>query len=95
MQFILTAYDGTDINAQARRMKEREDHLEGARKLKNSGNLIWGGALLDDKQTMTGSVVVYEYESREKLDEMLRDEPYITGNVWQKIDIQPFKLANL
>lgn len=95
MQFILIAYDGTDPGAPARRIKVRELHLEGARKLKKSGNLIWGGALLDENQNMKGSVVVYEYESREELDDMLREEPYITGNVWQRIDIQIFKLANI
>lgn len=95
MQFILIAYDGTDPGAPGRRMKVREKHLEGAKKLKESGTLIWGGAILDHKNNMTGSVVIYEYESREKLDEMLREEPYITGNVWQKIDIQPFRLANI
>ena len=95
MQFILIAYDGTDPGASDRRMRVREKHLEGAKKLKESGNLIWGGAILDEKQNMIGSVVAYEYENREVLDEMLREEPYITGNVWQKIDIQPFKLANI
>ncbi len=95
MQFILIAYDGTDPGAPDRRMKVREKHLEGAKKLKESGSLIWGGAILDEQQNMIGSVVAYEYESREILDEMLREEPYITGNVWQKIDIQPFKLANI
>ena len=95
MQFILIAYDGTDPDAYDRRMRVREKHLEGAKKLKESGNLIWGGAILDEQQNMIGSVVVYEYENRKLLDEMLREEPYITGNVWQKIDIQPFKLANI
>jgi len=95
MQFVLIAYDGNDADAQARRMMVREKHLEGAEKLKESGNLIWGGAILDNQHSMIGSVVVYEYESREKLDEMLLEEPYITGNVWQEIDIQPFKLANI
>lgn len=95
MQFVLIAYDGTDPDAPARRMKVREKHLEGAKILKESGKLIWGGAILDEQQKMTGSVVIYEYESREMLDEMLREEPYITGNVWQKIDIMPFKLANI
>ena len=95
MQFILIAYDGTDPGASDRRMRVREKHLEGAKKLKESGNLLWGGAILDEQKNMIGSVVAYEYENREILDEMLREEPYITGNVWQKIDIQPLKLANI
>lgn len=95
MQFILTAYDGTDPGAQGRRMKVRTKHLEGARLLKESGKLIWGGAILDEQQNMIGSVVIYEYNNREELDNMLSNEPYVTGNVWQKIDIRPFKLANM
>lgn len=95
MQFLLTAYDGIDDLALERRMKAREEHLGKALGLKKSGNFIWGGAIINDDGKMTGSVIVYDFDSREQLDEMLKAEPYITGNVWQKIKIENFKLANL
>lgn len=95
MQFILTGYDGTDDAALERRMAAREDHLENAGKLKEAGNLIWGGAILDENGRMAGSVVVYDFETREELDRMLETEPYILGKVWKEIDVKPFKLASI
>ena len=95
MQFILTGYDGKDDGALERRMAAREEHLENAGKLKEAGNLIWGGAILDDNGQMAGSVVVYEFETKEELERMLETEPYILGRVWKDIDIKPFRLASL
>jgi uncharacterized protein YciI len=95
MQFILTGYDGTDKGAIDRRMKAREEHLEKAGELKQKGNFLWGGALLDNNGTMIGSVIVYEFESRQELDKMLENEPYITGGVWERTEIKNFKLASL
>lgn len=93
MQFLLLGYDGTDPGALDRRMKAREKHLERIAELRKSGNFIFGGAILDDSGKMTGSVVVYEFPDRNALDEVLKTEPYITGNVWEKITIHPYRLA--
>jgi len=95
MQFLLVAFDGTDPGAIERRMKVRPEHLEKIAVLKKKGNFLLGGAILDDNQTMIGSMIVYEFPDRQALDESLRDEPYITGGVWQKIDIRPYKLAHI
>ena len=95
MQFILTGYDGTDTEAINRRMAVREEHLSNVRKLKKSGNFIWGGAIIDDDEKMIGSVVLYEFESRSELDNMLKTEPYILGGVWKEIEIEKFRLAGI
>jgi len=95
MQFILSGYDGNDSEAVNRRMMVREQHLQNALKLKEKGNFIWGGALLDSNGIMKGSVVVYEYETRDDLDKMLKTEPYVTGGVWKRIEIEKFKLADI
>ena len=95
MQFILTGRDGKDSEAINRRMAVREMHLASVIELKSQGNVIWGGAILDDNGTMIGSVIVYEFESREDLIEMLKTEPYILGGVWENVDIDGFKLANI
>lgn len=95
MQFILTGYDGTDSDAINRRMMVREEHLINARELKEKGNFLWGGALLDNNGAMKGSVIVYEFESREDLDRMLETEAYVKGGVWERIEIEKFKLASL
>jgi uncharacterized protein YciI len=95
MQFLLVAYDGTDPGAMERRMKVREEHLEKAGLLKRSGEVLFGGAILDDDAKMIGSMILYEFPDRKSLDEKLKDEPYIFGKVWEKIDIRPFRLAKI
>jgi uncharacterized protein YciI len=93
MQFLLIAYDGTDEGALERRMKVREDHLNQVAGLKKNGEFLFGGAILDDGGKMIGSMIVYEFSDRQSLDAMLKEEPYITGDVWRKVDIQPFRHA--
>jgi uncharacterized protein YciI len=93
MQFLLTAYDGTDAGAPERRLKVRPTHLEKVEILRKSGEFLFGGAILDDKGQMIGSMIVYEFPDRKALDEWLKEEPYIYGKVWEKINIVPFRLA--
>jgi uncharacterized protein len=95
MEFILTAYDGTDPEAPERRLKVRGEHLGKIATMKKSGEFLFGGAILDDAGKMIGSVVVYNFPDRQSLDKKLKDEPYITGGVWEKIEIKPFRLARI
>lgn len=93
MQFLVTAYDGTDAEAANRRSISRPAHLEGAQVLKEAGNIIAGGAILDDNEQMIGSTLYVDFESREALDEWLNIDPYVTGGVWQDISVLPIRLA--
>jgi uncharacterized protein YciI len=93
MQFLLIAYDGTDDGALERRMKVREQHLKNVEMLKKTGEFLFGGAILDDSGKMIGSMIVYDFPDRQSLDEMLKEEVYITGEVWKKIEILPFRHA--
>ena len=95
MQFLLIAYDGTDKDAQKRRADSRPGHLEKINTLKKSGEFLFGGAILDESGAMIGSMIVYEVPDRKTLDEKLRNEPYITDGVWQKVEIKPFRLAKI
>ena len=95
MQFLLIAYDGTDKDAKARRLNVRESHLEKIRKLKNNGEVLFGGAILNEEGSMIGSMILYDLPDRQSLDARLKNEPYITGGVWQKIEIKPFRLAKI
>ena len=95
MQFLLIAFDGNDPGALERRMNARPDHLQKIAVLKKSGEFLFGGAILDDKGQMTGSMIVYEFPDREALDLKLKEEPYVTNNIWQKITIYPYRLANI
>jgi uncharacterized protein len=95
MQFLLIAYDGTDPEAFQRRLDVREEHLQKINRLKMAGEFLFGGAILDNSGKMIGSMIVYEFSDRQVLDERLIDEPYITGGVWAKIEIQPFRHAKM
>ena len=93
MQFLITAYDGEDPEAMNRRLAVREAHLAGMGLLKAAGHFIAGGAILDDDGNMIGSTLYVDFASREELDKWLNSDPYITGNVWQDISVQPIRLA--
>jgi uncharacterized protein YciI len=91
----MLAYDGNDPEALQRRLNVREEHLKKISRLKMAGEYLFGGAILDDNDKMIGSMIVYEFPDRQSLDERLKDEPYITGDVWKKIEIQPFRHAKM
>lgn len=94
-QWLLTAYDGTDADAPARRMAARPNHLETYAALKKNGNSIAGGAILDDEGNMIGSAMLLEFPSREEFDEWYNNDPYVTGGVWKTVTIQPFRQAKI
>lgn len=94
-QYIIYAWDGDDEPALARRMASREAHFEGARKLKANDHFIIGGAILNDEAKMIGSMMVVQFETKDLLQQWLDAEPYINGKVWQKIEVHPFKVANV
>ena len=93
MQYLVIAHDGTDAEAPARRQAARPEHIEGVKALKESGAMILGGAMLDHDGQMTGSACVVEFETRAEFDAWLENDPYVTGKVWQKIEVTPFRCA--
>jgi uncharacterized protein YciI len=93
MQWVVRAYDGDDAGALDRRMKVRPAHMQSARLMKEKGEIVVGGAILDDGGRMIGSLLVVEFPSRSDLDAWLAAEPYVTGDVWRRIEVQPFRSA--
>lgn len=92
-QFLVTAFDGTDSEASARRMAVRQAHLEGVRPMVESGQMVVGGAILDEAGTMIGSATIVDFPDRAALDAWLARDPYVTGGVWQRIEVRPFRVA--
>ena len=95
MQFLLIAYDGTDPGALQRRLAVREDHLKRISTMKKEGKFLFGGAILDDEGKMIGSMIIYDFPDRQSLELKLKDEPYLNNEVWSKVEINPFRLANI
>jgi len=95
MQFLVIAYDGTDEKALDRRMAAREAHLAGIQKMKAEGKALYGAAILGVGDRMAGSMLVVDFPSRAELDTWLKAEPYVIGNVWQKIEVLPARVPPL
>lgn len=95
MDFLVIAHDGTDEQALERRMRVREEHLAHARRMKQQGHLIEGGALLDPAGHMIGSTLYCRFDTVEDLNRYLGGDPYTTGHVWLRTEIYPIKLAEL
>lgn len=87
MQFVIIGLDGTDPDAPARRQKVRPDHIKRGDELLKSGNLLYAAALLNDDGTMKGSMYLLNFENAEKLNDYLKTEPYVTGEVWRDVTI--------
>jgi uncharacterized protein YciI len=92
MHFIITGHDGSDNKALERRMSVREEHMRGVAEMVKQKKLLYAAAMLDDAGAMIGSTMIVDFESRDALDQYLQTEPYVTGKVWQKIDVKPCKI---
>ena len=93
MQFLLIAYDGSDEQAAERRKAARPAHIARVTKLKETGHIRIGGAILDDDGAPVGSAAVFEFDDRAELDRYLVGDPYVTEGVWLDITIVPYRTA--
>jgi uncharacterized protein YciI len=95
MQFVVTALDYTDADALNRRMANRDQHLAGVRDLIAKGHFISGGAILDEAGKMIGSTLHVDFPERAMLDAQLDQDPYVSGRVWEKIEVRQVRLVPL
>jgi uncharacterized protein YciI len=89
-QYLVTGYDYADEGALERRMGVRPHHFDGAKQLKEGGNYIMGGAILNEEGKM-----ILQFETEEELDAWKQSEPYITQKIWESVDVKPFKVADI
>ena len=92
-QFLILANDYKDADALSRRLSVREEHLKRVRKDKVVGKFIFGGAKLSPENNMIGSMLVVEFENEEAVKQWVNQDPYVTGKVWEDIQIIPFRIA--
>lgn len=93
MQFLIIAYDYEDEGALERRMKAREAHIAHIAAARLKGNALMGAAILDDEGKMIGSSLTVDFPTREEMEGWLDMDPYLTGEVWEHVYIQPCKVA--
>ncbi len=94
MQFLVIGRDGNDDSAMARRLAVREAHLRLGDETEKSGDRWYGAVLLDDNDKMIGSMAVMDFPSEKELREWLAREPYVTGNVWQTVEVIQCNVKN-
>lgn len=94
-QYLISAKDYTDDNALERRMEARPSHLEMVVKLKSTSNYVIGGAILNDAGNMIGSSMIVQFEHDQQLSAWLAEEPYLLSKVWEKVEIKPFRVAQV
>lgn len=91
MRHVVIARDGTDDGAKARRAAVRPEHLRQITPRVERGEILVGGAILDEAGDMVGSVLVVNFQTRDELDGWLTTDPYITKGVWQDIEVRPYR----
>ena len=87
MQFIVIGKDGDDPGAMERRLASREAHLKMGDEMEAAGNRWYGAAILDDDGKMIGSMAVMDFPSEQELNDWLRQEPYVIGDVWRSVEV--------
>lgn len=87
MQFVVIAHDYKD--AMERRLAVRRKHFKLGDKMETEGKQLYGVALLNNEGHMCGSLIILDVKSRQELDDYLKIEPYVTGRVWEKIEVLP------
>jgi uncharacterized protein len=51
--------------------------------------------MLDEKGKMIGSTMVLQFETKVELQLWMDSEPYIVGKVREKMEIHPFRVADV
>jgi uncharacterized protein YciI len=92
---VIVAWDGTDIEAPARRQAVRAAHMDRVGPQAASGMLTMGGALLGDDGAMRGSIAVIAQASDDAARAWLGQDPYVVGDVWRDIALHGTRLFPL
>lgn len=91
--FLVIAHDADDEDRPARRAAARPDHLERIVPFVASGQIVAGGAMLNNDDDPIGSAFFATFETQDALQEWLDADPYVLNRVWIKFEITPVRLA--
>ncbi|KGT48419.1 MULTISPECIES: YciI family protein [Acinetobacter] len=93
--FVVTCTD--QEGTVEKRLAIRPQHLERLQKLDDEGRLIVAGAMPKEpgnpQAGFYGSTIIVDFDSREALDEWLKEEPFLKEGVYSHIDVKPFNKA--
>ena len=94
MWYVIEGHDRPDVLAH--RQRERAAHLARLQALLDAGRLLVAGPCpaidAGDPGTagFTGSVVIAEFDSIEDARAWADGDPYLSGGVYERVDVRPF-----
>jgi uncharacterized protein YciI len=95
MGYAIIAWDGDDAGAVDRRMAVRDRHVENLHGWAADGRLAFGAPLYTPDWKPAGSLMLLQVPDRAGLDAYLASEPFAAGDVWNGVEIHPFRIAPL
>lgn len=76
------------------RIASRPAHLARLEQLNAEGRLIVAGPMPkqpgNPQAGFYGSTLIVDFDSREDLDDWLKEEPYLKAGVYSQVDVKPF-----
>ncbi len=93
MQYVVIGRDDETPGTLEKRLAVRQEHLKLGDDLARGGHLITRVLLLDEHETMQGSLLIFDFPDRTYLDNWLKIEPYVISGVWRKIEIIPCRVG--
>ncbi|MBS7809852.1 YciI family protein [Roseococcus pinisoli] len=90
---VLIAEDGD--NALDKRLSARGPHFDRVSAFAEDGTLTLGGALLDARGEMVGSLAITRHPTEEEARAFWAEDPYVTQGVWQQMQFFVTRFAPL
>ncbi|MFN8533907.1 MAG: YciI family protein [Dehalococcoidia bacterium] len=73
-----------------KRAPHRPAHLAYLERLREQGRVVLAGAWADP---LDGALVVYRAESREEVDELMRNDPYCLAGLWTGMTVREWNVV--
>lgn len=91
MLFMLLATDAE--GTKEARAAARPAHLARLKALSEAGRLLTAGPtpMPDDAETMSGSLIIADFDSLDAAQEWAEADPYVDAGVYAELLIRPFK----
>ncbi|MFK7866061.1 MAG: YciI family protein [Alphaproteobacteria bacterium] len=91
MQYSLIIHDNPAQGTVEKRVSVRNQHLEKVNSLRQSGNILHGGAILNDAGDMVGSALIVDFPDQAAVEAFIKADIYYEMGVWQDYHIYPIK----
>ena len=90
--FVMIARDGPE--GAARRSAHRSAHVAHLEALDHDGRIAFAGPIRDQgSDRSVGAVIVFEAASLDEAEALVARDPYVSGEVFETISVEPFRLA--